>query len=96
MKLPLADQLELDTIRANRSPISQLPYLGPHIKITKPPGGLASVSGGLASVSGGLASVSLVDTPACPRPNTPACPRPHQGTAFPSVSIRVHPRPKCP
>jgi len=44
MKLPLADQLELDTIRANRSPISQLPYLGPHIKITKqPPPGDSSV-----------------------------------------------------
>jgi hypothetical protein len=39
MKLPLADQLELDTLLANLSPTSQLPYLGPHIKITKlPPG----------------------------------------------------------
>ena len=37
MKLPLAQQLELDTILANRSPDSQLPYLGPHIKITKKP-----------------------------------------------------------
>jgi hypothetical protein len=36
MKLPLADQLELDTLLANLSPISQLPYLGPKIKILKP------------------------------------------------------------
>jgi hypothetical protein len=36
MKLPLADQLELDTLLANRSPTSQLPYLGPKIKILKP------------------------------------------------------------
>jgi hypothetical protein len=36
MKLPLAGQLELDTLLANRSPISQLPYLGPKIKILKP------------------------------------------------------------
>jgi hypothetical protein len=36
MKLPLAAQLELDTFLANRSPISQLPYLGPKIKVSKP------------------------------------------------------------
>ena len=37
MKLPLAGQLELDTLLANLSPASQLPYLGPHIKISKQP-----------------------------------------------------------
>ena len=36
MKLPLAAQLALDTLLANLSPISQLPYLGPKIKIVKP------------------------------------------------------------
>ena len=45
MKLPLADRLELDTLLANLRPTSELPYLGPHIKITKPsPGSVPSQS----------------------------------------------------
>jgi len=44
MKLPLAEQLKLDTLKVNLSPTSQLPYLGPHIKITKPCPGVPAQS----------------------------------------------------